>query len=217
MLASKQAWRRVIQGQMPMYDYFLFFSDRGRVYWRKVYQLPQFGRTARGRALAKVVTTQVDDARLTHILRVEDFDDRFLVTATAKGLIKTEFIDISDEPTQIVMEFRTRFYDTEVFFDKYARGKFANYLFRRHEQPCPATERDTARRLIEEAQLFLEATHACQARLASMPSPPKAGTAPSPGAGLRAVRGSPTIRRPRTHEGAPAASRVLGCSVPNWG
>jgi sulfite reductase (ferredoxin) len=99
----------------------------------------------------------------------------------AKGLIKTEFIDISDEPTQIVMEFRTRFYDTEVFFDKYARGKFANYLFRRHEQPGPATERDTARRLIEEAQLFLEATHACQARLASMPSPPKAGTAPSPG------------------------------------
>ena len=99
----------------------------------------------------------------------------------AKGLIKTEFIDISDEPAQIVMEFRTRFYDTEVFFDKYARGKFANYLFRRHEQPSPATERDTARRLIEEAQLFLEATYACQARLASIPSPPKAGAAPSPG------------------------------------
>ena len=99
----------------------------------------------------------------------------------AKGLIKTEFIDISDEPEQIVREFRARFYDTEVFFDKYAGGKFANYLFRRHEQDGPTRERDTARQLIEEAQLFLEATHACQARLAAIPPPPATGTGPSLG------------------------------------
>ncbi|MCB9870585.1 MAG: DNA gyrase subunit A [Planctomycetes bacterium] len=71
------------------HDYFLFFSDRGRVYWRKVYQLPQFGRTARGRALVNVVKTQVEGERITRILRVDTFDgDRFLLTATAKGLIK---------------------------------------------------------------------------------------------------------------------------------
>jgi DNA gyrase subunit A len=70
------------------HDYFLFFSDRGRVYWRKVYQLPQFGRTAKGRALANVVLTQSEDERISMILRVTDFDDRYLVTATAKGLIK---------------------------------------------------------------------------------------------------------------------------------
>lgn len=80
------------------HDYFLFFSDRGRVYWRKVYQLPQFGRTARGRALANVVTTQVEGERLTHILRVEDFDDRFLVTATAKGLIKKTKLEAYSRP-----------------------------------------------------------------------------------------------------------------------
>jgi len=80
------------------HDYFLFFSDRGRVYWRKVYQLPQFGRTARGRALANVVTTQVEDERLTHILRVEDFDDRYLVTATAKGLIKKTKLEAYSRP-----------------------------------------------------------------------------------------------------------------------
>ena len=89
----------------------------------------------------------------------------------AKGLIKTEFIDISDDPDSIVKEFRARFFDTEVFFDKYARGKFAMYLFRRHESgSCDTAE--AAHQLIEEAQLFLEASHACQARLASQPVTP---------------------------------------------
>ena len=89
----------------------------------------------------------------------------------AKGLIKTEFIDISDDPNSIVKEFRARFFDTEVFFDKYARGKFAMYLFRRHESgSCDTAE--AAHQLIEEAQLFLEASHACQARLASQPVTP---------------------------------------------
>jgi len=70
------------------HDYFLFFSDRGRVYWRKVFQLPHFGRTARGRALVNIIKTQVEGERITRILRVENFDDRYLLTATAKGLIK---------------------------------------------------------------------------------------------------------------------------------
>src|SRR5690606_20968284 len=71
------------------HDYFLFFSDRGRVYWRKVYQLPQFARTARGRALVNVVETQVEGERITDILRVPSFDaPGYVVTATAKGLIK---------------------------------------------------------------------------------------------------------------------------------
>ena len=80
------------------HDYFLFFSDRGRVYWRKVYQLPQFGRTAKGRALANVVRTQTDEERITMILRVDDFDDRFLLTATAKGLIKKTALEAYSRP-----------------------------------------------------------------------------------------------------------------------
>ncbi len=87
----------------------------------------------------------------------------------AKGLIKTEFIDISDDPDIIVREFRARFFDTELFFDKYARGKFAMYLFRRHASGGHDTP-EAARQLIEEAQLFLEASHACQARLAARPA-----------------------------------------------
>jgi len=52
------------------------------------------------------------------------------------------------------------------------------YLFRRHEGG-PAGTAEAARQLIEEAQLFLEASHACQARLAARPA---AGFAPSPAA-----------------------------------
>lgn len=69
------------------HDYLLFFTDKGRVYWRKVYELPSFGRTAKGRALANVIEMQ-DEERITAILRVGTFDDRFLITATKKGLIK---------------------------------------------------------------------------------------------------------------------------------
>ena len=87
----------------------------------------------------------------------------------ARGLIKTENIDISDEADQIVQQFRTRFFNTELFFDRFAGGKFAQYLFRRHARQTPASGPDTARQLIEEAQLFVEATHACQARLAAQP------------------------------------------------
>ena len=88
----------------------------------------------------------------------------------AKGLIKTEFIDITDNPNEIVSEFKTRFFDTEVFFDKYAGGKFAMYLFRRHDNNA-SDSTEKARQLVQEAQLFLEASHSCQARLAAISTP----------------------------------------------
>ena len=87
----------------------------------------------------------------------------------ARGLVKTEFIDIPDDPDRIVAEFRTRFFDTGIFFDRFAGGKFAQYLFRRHARTGPPAGVDTVRQSIEEAQLFLEATHACQVRLAGAP------------------------------------------------
>ena len=122
--------------------------------------------------------TQVFEAQLQ--LEAEDFAQADALAygamlQAAKGLIKSEFIDISNDTNRIVSEFRSRFFDTEIFFDKYASGKFAQYLFRRHARGEQPVDRDTARRLIEEAQLFLEATHACQARLASQPVTPPAG------------------------------------------
>ncbi len=79
------------------HDHLLFFTDKGRVYWRKVYELPSFGRTAKGRALANVVETQ-EGEKITAILRVESFDDRFLITATRKGLINKTALEQYSRP-----------------------------------------------------------------------------------------------------------------------
>ena len=83
----------------------------------------------------------------------------------AKGLVKTEFLDVPNKTETIVSEFKERFYDTKIFFDRFAKGKFANYLLRRHANPGESRI-DGSRQLVEEAQLFIEATHACYAKIA---------------------------------------------------
>lgn len=83
----------------------------------------------------------------------------------ARGLVKLEYPNISQDSNQIVGEFRTRFYDTQKFFDPFAGGKFAHYLFaaqQRSDQPHTA---DSARYLIDEAHLFVEAAHSCYQRM----------------------------------------------------
>ncbi len=83
----------------------------------------------------------------------------------ARALVRTKFLDVPDEPDRIIEEFRTRFYDTKLFFDQYAGGKFGQFLFERYENPPAVVDADYARRLAEEAQLFIEATHACETRV----------------------------------------------------
>jgi DNA gyrase subunit A len=69
--------------------YLLFFTNMGKVYWRKVYDLPQLGRDSRGRAIVNLLNLspgeQIADCRA-----VKEFDrpDHFLMMATANGLIK---------------------------------------------------------------------------------------------------------------------------------
>ena len=83
----------------------------------------------------------------------------------AQALIKVQNIDIPDDPEAIIKEFRSRFYDTELFFDPYAKGKFAHYLFTAYKQRHTQKTVDNALELVEEAGLFIEAAHACNARM----------------------------------------------------
>ena len=85
----------------------------------------------------------------------------------ARSLIRTGFIDITEDPDHIVSEFRTRFVDTKVFFDKYMGNQFANYLLMRHEAAPERLDEDHAHRIVEEAQLFVEACYACDARMSA--------------------------------------------------
>jgi sulfite reductase (ferredoxin) len=97
----------------------------------------------------------------------------------AKALIRVQTFDIGDDPTEIVGEFRTRFYDTQLFFDKYAGGKFAQYLFRLQRADLGAMSLDDAHQAVEEAQLFIEAAYACDERLAQQVEASPAAEAPA--------------------------------------
>ena len=69
--------------------YLLFFTNHGKVYWRKVYDLPQLARDSRGRAVVNLLSL-AEGEQITDCRAVRDFDqpDNFLVMATARGLVK---------------------------------------------------------------------------------------------------------------------------------
>jgi sulfite reductase (ferredoxin) len=87
----------------------------------------------------------------------------------AKGLVRTQMRDVTDDPDQIVAEFKRRFYDSQLFQSpdsgQYAGGKFALYLLNRHADKHPALAADRVRHLVEEAQLFIEAAYSCNQRI----------------------------------------------------
>jgi DNA gyrase subunit A len=74
------------------HDYLLFFTNRGKVYRLKVYELPEASRTARGRALVNLLPLR-EGERVQSVLSTRDFGEgRYLVFATRNGMVKkTEF------------------------------------------------------------------------------------------------------------------------------
>jgi DNA gyrase subunit A len=74
------------------HDYLLFFTNRGKVYRLKVYELPEGSRTARGRALVNLLPLR-EGERVQSVLSTRDFaEGPYLVFATRKGMVKkTEF------------------------------------------------------------------------------------------------------------------------------
>ena len=70
------------------HDFILFFSNRGRVYRKKGYQIPEAGRTARGTNIVNVLPVESDE-KITAMIAVKEFgDDRYLVMVTRKGTVK---------------------------------------------------------------------------------------------------------------------------------
>ncbi len=79
-----------------MHSYLLFFSDRGRVYWRKVHEIPEASRTAKGRAIVNLLRLQPGE-NITAVLPVREFEPgNYIIMATERGLIKkTDMMDFS--------------------------------------------------------------------------------------------------------------------------
>ena len=70
------------------HDTILCFSNRGRAYWLKVYELPQAGRAARGKPMVNLLPLE-NEERITAILPIKSFEqDGFLVMATSRGVVK---------------------------------------------------------------------------------------------------------------------------------
>ncbi|MBK7379467.1 MAG: DNA gyrase subunit A [Ignavibacteriales bacterium] len=70
------------------HQYILFFTDRGRCYWLKVHEVPDAGRTARGRSIINLLEKEKDE-NITAFVAVKEFkDDQFLMMATEQGTIK---------------------------------------------------------------------------------------------------------------------------------
>jgi len=80
------------------HHYILIFTTEGRVYWLKVYQIPQAGRAARGKAIVNLINLAQDE-KLAAVLPVREFtDDKSIVMVTKKGIIKKTVLSAYANP-----------------------------------------------------------------------------------------------------------------------
>jgi len=76
----------------------LFFTNTGRVYWRKAYDIPQASRIAKGKSIANVLALNPTE-RIQSFLKVKEFDDkRYVVMITKNGIIKKTRLEQYSRP-----------------------------------------------------------------------------------------------------------------------
>jgi sulfite reductase (ferredoxin) len=96
----------------------------------------------------------------------------------ARALAREKNANLGTEPEEIVREFRTHLFDTQIFWDPYAGGKFAQYFFKAHDEKGKASSKEAAHQLIEEAQLFVDAAHQCYTKYGASLAAPIARVTP---------------------------------------
>lgn len=80
------------------HDYLLFFTETGRVHWKKVHEVPEAGRAARGKALVNFLEIG-NDEKIAALIRVREFpENQHLVFATEKGLVKKSNLSAYGNP-----------------------------------------------------------------------------------------------------------------------
>jgi DNA gyrase subunit A len=91
------------------HDTLLCFSTRGKVYWLKVYQLPQAGRGSRGRPIVNLLPLEADE-RITAVLPIREYsEDKYVFMATAEGTVKKTSLASFSRPRSngiIAVDFR---------------------------------------------------------------------------------------------------------------
>lgn len=80
------------------HHYILFFTDKGRCYWLKVFEVPEGGRLARGRAIVNLINKQKDENIAAFVTVKEFTDTEFIVMATKKGTVKKTVLSAYGNP-----------------------------------------------------------------------------------------------------------------------
>ncbi|MBH50373.1 MAG: DNA gyrase subunit A [Candidatus Marinimicrobia bacterium] len=80
------------------HNYMLFFTDTGKCYWLKVYDIPQAGRASRGRAIVNLIGCNPEE-KVEAFVSVKEFDDdHYIVMATKNGIIKKTVLSAYGKP-----------------------------------------------------------------------------------------------------------------------
>jgi DNA gyrase subunit A len=80
------------------HDYILFFTTKGQVHWLKVFEVPEMGRAAKGRAIANVLSLDPGE-KISAMIPVRIFDEEhYLVMATRKGVVKKTVLSAFQHP-----------------------------------------------------------------------------------------------------------------------
>jgi len=80
------------------HDHVLFFTNLGRLHWLKVYQIPETGRAARGKAVVNLLQL-LNEEKIAAVFPIKEFkEDQFLIMATKKGVIKKTALNAYSNP-----------------------------------------------------------------------------------------------------------------------
>jgi DNA gyrase subunit A len=80
------------------HDYLLFFTNQGRIYWKKVHEIPEGSRVSRGKAIVNLLQLQKGE-RVATTLPVRSFDDgKYVIMATKEGIIKKSELGFFSHP-----------------------------------------------------------------------------------------------------------------------
>ena len=84
----------------------MFFTEKGRIYWLKVYEIPEFAKNSKGRAIQNILNLDADN-RVTAVMNVKGLEDKdfvqnhYLVFATKEGIIKKTTLEAFSRPRQM--------------------------------------------------------------------------------------------------------------------
>ena len=124
------------------HDYLLFFTNKGRVYWKKVHEIPEGGRLSRGKAIVNLLELQRGE-RVATTLAVRDFEEgKYVLMVTRKGVVKkTELIAYGRPRAGGIVALKIR-EDDELIGVRVTNGEQDIFLATSHGKSIRFSEKD---------------------------------------------------------------------------